>query len=60
MPFTKAPWDYLFALAISATVVGTAFLVKPAETKWIVVVVGVVMLVGVLAAAVWPSRSNSS
>jgi hypothetical protein len=52
----KAPFDYLFALLVSAFVAGGAFLVEPSSTKWIVFAVGVVMLLSVLAAAARPVR----
>jgi protein-S-isoprenylcysteine O-methyltransferase Ste14 len=53
---SKAPIDYLFALVVSLVVVGVSFLVKPAETRWIVFAVGVVMGVAVLLTALRPSH----
>ena len=53
---TKAPLEYLFALAISAAAVVLSFLVKPAETQWVVFGVGVAMVLSVLAAAAKPTR----
>jgi hypothetical protein len=41
---------YLGALLVSALVIGLAFFVKDAPTKWIVVIVGIVMFVSVLLA----------
>lgn len=54
----KAPLDYLFALLICATTVGTAFLVDPPATRWVVFSVGVVMTVAVLVAAAKPVKST--
>lgn len=53
----KAPLDYLFAILVSATVVGTSFLVEPPETKYVVLITGVVMLIASVAAALRPARS---
>ncbi|MGI8493113.1 MAG: hypothetical protein ACR2KC_06570 [Acidimicrobiales bacterium] len=52
----SAPADYLFALAVSAVVVGTSFLVEPALTRWIVFGVGVAMVLGVLAVGMKPAK----
>jgi cell division protein FtsW (lipid II flippase) len=41
---------YLGALVVSALVIGLAFFVKDAPTKWIVVIVGVIMLITSLGA----------
>lgn len=55
----KAPFDYLFALVVCATPVGTAFLVDPPTTRWIVFATGVVMTLSVLAAAARPSKPDN-
>jgi hypothetical protein len=55
--FSKAPLDYLFALAVCALIVGTSFAVKPAVTEWAVFGVGAAMGAVVLALAVRPVRS---
>jgi hypothetical protein len=52
----RAPWDYLFAILVSATVVGTSFVVEPPATKYIVMITGIVMLIASLAAAAKPER----
>jgi hypothetical protein len=54
---SKAPTEYLFALAVCAVVIGCSFAVSPPETRWIVFAVGVVMGVSVLLAALRPTRS---
>ena len=41
---------YLGALVVSALVIGLAFFIKDAPTKWIVVIVGIVMFVSSLGA----------
>jgi F0F1-type ATP synthase membrane subunit c/vacuolar-type H+-ATPase subunit K len=53
---SKAPIDYLFAFVVSLIVIGVTFFVKPADTRWIVFAVGVVMALGVVVAALRPSR----
>jgi hypothetical protein len=54
---SKAPLDYLFALAVCAVVVIVSFWVQPSETRWIVFGVGIFMGVSILAAAAKPTRS---
>ena len=54
---SKAPLDYLFALAISAGAIIGSFFVKPAETEWVVFGVGVVMTLSVLLAAAKPTKA---
>lgn len=51
---SKAPLEYLFALAVGALVVGTSFVVTPAETRWVVFGCGVAMLLAVLVVALRP------
>jgi hypothetical protein len=53
---SKAPLEYLFALATCLFVVGTSFLVDPPATRWVVFAVGVVMSVSVLAVSLRPVR----
>jgi NADH:ubiquinone oxidoreductase subunit H len=53
---TKAPVEFLFALVIAATVVGTSFVVKPAATKWVVFGVGVALVLSIAVAALKPIR----
>ena len=55
---SKAPLDYLFALAVCAVVVIVSFWVEPSETRWIVFGVGCFMGFTVLAAAAKPTRSS--
>jgi hypothetical protein len=52
--FSKAPFDFLFALAVSALAIGLSFLCDPRSTGWIVFAVGCVMAVSVLAVGVRP------
>jgi hypothetical protein len=50
----KAPFDYLFAMAVSVLPIVFSFFCDPRSTGWIVFAVGVVMAVSVLAAAARP------
>ena len=54
-PVPEAPPEnpvphYFGGLVVGALVIGLAFFIKDAPTKWIVVVVGIVMFVAVLMA----------
>lgn len=53
----KAPFDYLFAVVVCLVVIGTSFAVEPAETKYVVMITGIVMLIAVVAVAVKPDKS---
>ena len=55
-----APYEYLFALAMAASPIIGAIWVTPDVTKWVVFSVGVVMVLGVIAVALSPSRSTQS
>jgi hypothetical protein len=52
----RAPLDYLFAILVSATVLGTSFVVEPPATKYIVMITGAIMLITSLAAAAKPEK----
>jgi len=59
--FTKAPLEYLFALATCLFVVVTSLLwVDPPATMWVVFGCGVVMTVSVLIVSLWPIRNRSA
>ncbi len=47
----KAPLDFLFAIVVCLIVIGTSLLVDPPETKYVVLITGIVMLIAVLASA---------
>ena len=50
-PSAESPaLHYLGALVVSGLVIGLAFFVKDAPTKWIVVIVGCIMFLSVLVA----------
>ena len=52
-----APGEFLLALLLAASPIIGAIWVRPDVTKWIVLAVGVVMVIGVIIAGLWPSRS---
>lgn len=52
----KAPFDFLFAFAVSVFVIATSFAVKPDTTKYVVMITGIVMLISVAAAAARPDK----
>lgn len=54
---SKAPADYLAALAVAALVMVVTIWVKPPTTRWLVFGVGAVMFLSVAAAALRPGRS---
>ena len=52
-----APGEFLFALLMAASPVIGAIWVTPDVTKWIVLSVGILMMLGVIIAGLWPSRT---
>lgn len=54
----NAPGEFLFALLMAASPIVGSVWVTPDVTKWIVFAIGVVMVVGVLLAALKPVKAH--
>lgn len=55
---SKAPLEYLLAVAVGVVVIALTPFIKPAMTRWIVLATGVLIVVSCVAAALRPLRSR--